>query len=147
MEINRMRSYFSKKIAFLVFSMLLAGLILSGRSMVFAEETVGVKLAEKPEIGSYLTDATGMTLYRFANDETGISKCTGECLVKWPPFYVDPAATVEGVEASDLGTITRDDGSEQTTYKGMPLYYFFGDNNPGDTKGNGVKDVWFVVSP
>jgi predicted lipoprotein with Yx(FWY)xxD motif len=147
MEINRMHYYVSKKIAFLVSSVLMAVLVLSGQPMLSAEEAVGVKVAEKAEIGQYLTDGTGMTLYRFANDEAGVSTCTGECLVKWPPFYVDPDAVIEGIDAGDFGVITRDDGSEQTTYKGMPLYYFFGDTNPGDTKGHGVKDVWFAVSP
>ena len=147
MEINRMRYNLPKKIAFLVFSMLLAGFIISSRSAAFADESVGVKVAEKADIGLYFTDGTGMTLYQFANDETGVSNCTGECLVKWPPFYLAPGAKIEGAEANDFGIITRDDGSEQTTYKGMPLYYFFGDNSPGDTKGHGVKDAWFVASP
>ena len=42
-----------------------------------------------------------------------------------------------GVTASDLGTITRSDGSEQVTYKGHPLYYFVADKSKGATKGQG----------
>jgi hypothetical protein len=29
----------------------------------------------------------------------------------------------------------------------MPLYYWIEDVVPGDTNGQGVNDVWFVVSP
>jgi len=147
LEINRMHIFNTKKITFLVFSVLIVGLALANSSLLRAEEIVGVKVAEKPEIGKYLTDGKGMTLYRFANDSEGVSNCTGQCLINWPAFYVDPTAVVEGCETLDFGSITRDDGSEQTTYKGMPLYYFINDKGPGDTNGQGIKDVWFVVTP
>jgi len=142
-----MYSVFFKKIIFLVVLLLAMGLVFSGYSTVRAEEAVGVKVAEKEGVGQFLTDGSNMTLYTFANDESGVSNCSGECLDKWPPFYVDPASVVEGCDVGDFSTITREDGSEQTTYKGMPLYYFFNDNNPGDTNGHGVKGVWFVATP
>ena len=47
----------------------------------------------------------------------------------------------------DFGTITREDGEKQTTFRGYPLYYWVNDNGAGDTTGNGVKGVWFVVNP
>ena len=37
-----------------------------------------------------------------------------------------------------LGTITRDDGTLQVTYNGLPLYFFKNDKAPGDA--NGVYD-------
>ena len=46
-----------------------------------------------------------------------------------------------------LGTITRDDGSTQVTFAGAPLYHFAADARAGDATGQGVNDVWFVVSP
>jgi predicted lipoprotein with Yx(FWY)xxD motif len=106
-----------------------------------------VKVAEKDKIGKYLTDAKGMTLYEFKKDSPGKSACAGECLAKWPLYYQEHAAATHGVKAKDLGTITREDGKKQTTYRGMPLYYFAGDKAPGDTHGQGVKDIWFVVAP
>jgi predicted lipoprotein with Yx(FWY)xxD motif len=57
-----------------------------------------------------------------------------------------PAAG-EGVDAALLGTITRDDGAMQVTYNGWPLYYFADDTAPGDANGQGLGDVWFLVSP
>ncbi len=46
-----------------------------------------------------------------------------------------------------LGTLVRSDGSVQVTYGGWPLYFFAGDEAPGDINGQGVNDVWFVVAP
>ena len=44
-----------------------------------------------------------------------------------------------------LGTITRADGTVQSTYNGWPLYYFSGDSAAGDVNGQGVNDVWWVL--
>ena len=43
------------------------------------------------------------------------------------------------------GAITRDDGSLQVTYKGLPLYFFHSDSKPGDTNGNYTG--WSLVKP
>ena len=53
-----------------------------------AADTV-VTIAETPELGQFLADAEGMTLYIFTNDEvdSGVSVCNGDCAVNWPPFY------------------------------------------------------------
>ena len=77
----------------------------------------------------------------------GDSKCTGGCLNSWPVFYQEKITVSSGLISSDFGTITRDDGIKQTTYKGWPLYYFSSDVNPGDIKGEGVSKVWFVAKP
>ena len=38
-------------------------------------------------------------------------------------------------------------GSTQVTLDGHPLYYFAADETPDDLNGQGVGDVWYVVSP
>jgi predicted lipoprotein with Yx(FWY)xxD motif len=106
-----------------------------------------VKVAKKEKIGSYLTDAKGMTLYVFKKDSPGKSACAGDCVAKWPLYYREHAAPTGELKASDFATITREDGQKQTTYRGMPLYYFAGDKAAGDINGQGVKDVWFVAAP
>jgi len=106
-----------------------------------------VKIAEQDEIGKYLTDADGMTLYVFEKDSPGQSACTGGCVDNWPLFYREDVAPPEGVDSNDFGTITREDGAEQTTFRGYPLYYFTGDSEPGEAKGNGMMDLWHVVDP
>jgi predicted lipoprotein with Yx(FWY)xxD motif len=106
-----------------------------------------VKVAKKEGIGSYLTDINGMTLYYFKKDSAGKSACEGPCVENWPLYYRETVAPKDSLAAGDFGTITRPDGKKQTTYKGMPLYYFAKDKKPGDTLGQGVKDVWYVVNP
>ena len=106
-----------------------------------------IKLSEKDGVGKYFTDASGMTLYLFRKDSPGKSVCEGPCVAKWPLYFREMVAAPEGLNAMDFGTITREDGKRQTTYKGWPLYYFAGDKAPGDTMGQGLGSVWFVVNP
>ena len=51
------------------------------------------------------------------------------------------------MKAEDFGTITREDGQKQTTFRGFPLYYWVNDKAAGDTLGQNVNSVWFVVDP
>ena len=46
-----------------------------------------------------------------------------------------------------LGTSPRTDGTSQVTYNGQPVYYFAKDKAPGDTMGQGIGKVWFVIAP
>lgn len=108
---------------------------------------VDVKLMQKESLGRFLAAGNGMTLYRFTRDEKDASNCLEGCAVNWPPFYAGPSAVIEGCEPSDFRTITRSDGRKQTTYKGMPLYYFKNDKYPGDTFGAGIGGKWFPVIP
>lgn len=50
-------------------------------------------------------------------------------------------------DAGEVGTITGVDGAPQLTLDGWPLYYFAGDAAPGDTNGQDVGGVWWVMSP
>ncbi len=106
-----------------------------------------VKVAQKPDLGKYITDAKGMTLYWFTKDSVGKSTCVGPCVERWPLYYREVVAATGGLKAEDFGTITREDGKKQTTYRGYPLYYWVQDKEPGDTKGQGVNQVWYVVNP
>jgi predicted lipoprotein with Yx(FWY)xxD motif len=106
-----------------------------------------VKIAKKDAVGSYLTDTKGMTLYSFKKDMPGMSHCDGACAEKWPIYFREAVAAGPGLKGPDFGTITRADGKKQTTYKGMPLYYFSGDKAAGDTNGQGVKEVWSAATP
>jgi predicted lipoprotein with Yx(FWY)xxD motif len=97
--------------------------------------------------GSVITYAGGKTLYFFSLDADGNSACTGACLTTWPAVYVANSKFGAGLTASDFATITRSDGTKQTTYKGWPLYTFSGDAAAGQIKGDGVEGIWFVAKP
>ena len=94
-------------------------------------------------LGDILTDQDGNTLYLFTPDEQGPSVCNGGCAEAWPPLL--DAIAGDGIDASLLGSATRDDGGDQVTYNGWPLYYFASDSAPGDTNGQGANDVWYVL--
>ena len=59
------------------------------------------------------------------------------------------AQTLSGGDATgeNFSFVTRDDGSKQVAYKGMPLYLWVRDEKPGDTTGEGVGNVWLVARP
>src|SRR5690625_774218 len=98
------------------------------------------------ELGQILVDGEGMTLYLFTQDSPGTSACLDQCLEAWPVLEGEPTAG-EGVEESLLGSFAREDGTVQATYADWPLYYFAQDTEPGDVTGQGVNDVWYVLSP
>jgi len=105
------------------------------------------QIKQKEGIGNYLTDGKGMTLYYFKNDQKDKNSCSGPCLEKWPIYHGDQVTAPRGSDAREFGELTRADGRKQSTFKGWPLYYFTGDKAPGDTNGQGVKDVWFIINP
>lgn len=122
-------------------------------AILFTDEAVSqvasttIQIKENKELGPYLTDSKGMTLYYFKKDSPGKSVCTETCLEMWPAFDAKEISIPEKLNGKDFGTITREDGKKQSTYKGYPLYYYRGDSNPGDTTGQGVSNIWFVVNP
>jgi predicted lipoprotein with Yx(FWY)xxD motif len=111
---------------------------------------VVINTAKDAKLGTFLVDGKGMTLYLFTKDTPGKSNCTGDCLVKWPPLVAADVKQVKvgpGVDASKLGLADLPDGKKIVTYNGMPLYYWVKDMKPGDTTGQNVGNVWFVVAP
>lgn len=102
-------------------------------------------------LGTYLIAANGMTLYKYTPDKPNISNCTGQCAIIWPPYVVSSTDTSTLAVGSSimgkLGTIKRANGSLQLTYNKIPLYFYSKDKNPGDTSGQGVAGIWFVVAP
>jgi len=93
-----------------------------------------------------LTNASGITLYTFAPDSLNKSVCYGDCATYWPPVpgHMSAGPGVSGT----IGTITRTDGTTQSTYDGHPLYTYIGDHAPGQDGGNNINlngGVWHVV--
>jgi predicted lipoprotein with Yx(FWY)xxD motif len=105
-----------------------------------------VFVGETP-LGVALTDADGLTLYGFTNDGDGHPTCNDACADAWPPLLVGSDTLPEGLDAAVFSVVSRDDGSFQLKAGKWPLYRFAGDDEPGQTNGQGSGDVWFVVNP
>ncbi len=101
-------------------------------------------------LGQTLVDGQGRTLYLFEADKEGKSECNGACASAWPPYVTNNAPHPgTGVTGALLGTSIRADGATQVTYHGHPLYYFAGDNQPGDAAGQGLDRFgakWYVLA-
>jgi len=100
------------------------------------------------ELGPFLTDAEGMTVYLFLKDETaGQSACYDDCSAALPPVPAADGMVLPPGISGTVSAIDRTDGSQQMTYNDIPLYYYATDTKPGDTTGQDVGDVWYVVTP
>jgi len=99
--------------------------------------------------GTVVTDSAGRSVYLYVYDTTDPprSACTGGCVADWP---IVPAPTHlragRGISAK-LGVLVRPGGVRQLTLAGNPLYYFAGDQRPGDIRGQGIGGVWFLLDP
>lgn len=110
-----------------------------------------IDVADNPDLGQILTDGSGNTVYLFENDENGMSSCSGECATAWPPVTTSGGPKAgNGADQALLGTVKRDDGAEQVTYAGHPLYLYAGDTQPGDANGNELDQFgaeWYALTP
>lgn len=99
-----------------------------------------VVVMSSASVGNYLANSTGFALYIYTKDSpgSGTSSCYSTCAANWPAFYSANLLVQPGLNASQFSTITRTDGSKQTTYKGYPLYYFRGDYASGQVNGQNV---------
>ncbi len=78
-----------------------------------------------------LADMKGMSIYTFDLDKRGESVCKGGCLTAWPPIEVPAGAQT----LAPFGVIKGNNGKNQLTLDGFPLYYFR-DAKPGDVNGH-----------
>ncbi|WP_306211232.1 hypothetical protein [Actinoplanes sp. RD1] len=120
-------------------------------SITSGSKTVELNATENDEIGTYVTDGAGRTLYRFDEDDNKPPKatCNGDCAKTWPPLLIKSPGKIfpKGIDPQILGYVERADGHCQVTINGWPVYYFAKDAEPGDIKGQGVKGTWFAVAP
>jgi len=88
-------------------------------------------------------DKDGFSLYVFDFDGMETSNCEVECLVNWPAFSPND----EDVAIGDFTIFERSDGTKQWAHNGMPLYFFKNDSARGDINGDGLFDVWHLITP
>lgn len=104
-----------------------------------------------PGLGRVVTDGNGFTLYLYAPDHRGTSKCSGFCAQQWPPLVLPHGMTRPsagpGIDKALLGTVKRGNGTLQETYNGWPLYLWQGDTAPGQATGQADDmGLWYVLS-
>jgi predicted lipoprotein with Yx(FWY)xxD motif len=102
-----------------------------------------VKLATTVNSAEQTSSAerTGFTLYTFDNDTAGVSNCSGTCLTNWPALIAHAGA----VATAPYSLVMRASGEMQWALNGMPLYFFAGDTQAGQTNGEAVGNNWFVA--
>jgi predicted lipoprotein with Yx(FWY)xxD motif len=139
---------------------LIASLIALLTAPVFAQTAdAPITTRVDAEEGEYLTAGNGFSLYLFKADTQGRgektlphSACrTSACANTWPPLLQSDAPVgAEGIDASLLGLMARDDGTTQVTYNGWPLYFYYEDAAPGDITGHDIESFgedWYLIGP
>ncbi|MFJ3924436.1 SCO0930 family lipoprotein [Streptomyces sp. NPDC090022] len=109
----------------------------------------GLSVRKDPKLGEHVVDKNGMTVYRFKPDTAWpmVSKCVGDCLVKWPVVEPVDKANTKGITQKNYLVLDRPDGKKQQTIDCWPVYTFANDKKPGDINGQGVGGTWYAVSP
>jgi predicted lipoprotein with Yx(FWY)xxD motif len=111
---------------------------------------VELNVTANTQIGDYVSDGAGRTLYRFDEDSARPPKsvCNGGCAKTWPPLLIKSPGKIfpTGIDPRILGYVERADGHCQVTIGGHPVYYFSGDAAPGDFRGQGRQGKWFAVT-
>ena len=97
-------------------------------------------------IGTVMTSG-GFTLYRNTKDKAvpPTSSCLGACTSTWSPIDAEAQPTLDGVDATLIGTLVRPDGTKQLTVGGWPVYRYIKDMLPGTVNGQGIDGVWLAV--
>ena len=104
-----------------------------------------------PGLGKIVTDGKGFTLYMYAPDRRGASRCYGFCAQQWPPLVLPRGVARPeagpGIDKALVGTVRRSNGTLQETYDGWPLYLWQGDTAPGEATGQADDmGLWYVLS-
>ena len=110
-----------------------------------------ISVANSSNLGPILVDAKGRTLYQFEKDESDESYCNGSCAKVWPAVTTNGAPRASnGLAASKLSTLKRDDGTTQVVFDGHPLYTYVDDKASGQAKGNELDQFgaeWYALHP
>jgi predicted lipoprotein with Yx(FWY)xxD motif len=101
------------------------------------------------DYGRILSNGRGRALYLFTADRGKTSDCSGDCATAWPPYIVKSKPVAgSGAKAGLIGTTRRSDGKLQATYAGHPVYFYEGDNEPGEVLCQAVDEFggyWYVL--
>jgi predicted lipoprotein with Yx(FWY)xxD motif len=116
----------------------------SNSSTVIQTATVSVK--GQSEV--VLANAQGKTLYYYTLDPATQSTCSSSCAQMWHPLlFTGSGEPGSSTPLAGKLSVQMDANGTQIEYNGHPLYTFSGDTAPGQTNGEGLFGMWFVVTP
>lgn len=127
--------------------LLVAAALVTIAAVAGAQPTGGatIQVADHHQIGPHLVDASGKTLYVFAEDAPYRATCVDTCAEERPPLsFTGLVPTSVGVDEVLVGGVTRPDGSSQAAFDGRPLYGFRGDDEASSILGIGAG--WSAVA-
>ncbi|PAJ76318.1 hypothetical protein CJF42_00545 [Pseudoalteromonas sp. NBT06-2] len=121
----------------------LLGTIVNAVGCEVSTDAIEISSANGILVGGADSINPGHSLYVFDSDlASNGSNCHDDCAINWPPVLInDGIATGVG----GLGSVIRNDGTLQATFNDRPLYFFVNDETEGETKGNGIGNVWWTV--
>jgi predicted lipoprotein with Yx(FWY)xxD motif len=93
-----------------------------------------------------VVDDNGKTVYTYKPDGTSTtSKVPAGLKAAWPA--VTSMESTPTVAAGLSNAKTKVNAQDQVSYDGHLLYTFSADTKPGDAKGQGLGNVWYMISP
>ena len=104
---------------------------------------INTQILKDGNVTNILAHPSGLSLYVFDLDSEGVSNCSGTCAEKWPPFIVSDAE--KGLLSPPFSSFTRQNGLNQVSFNGLPVYTYFLDRVAKDIKGDGVGGVWHMI--
>jgi len=145
------RKYFN----FMSIALIVLGAFSCGEDDEIADDlSFNIQLMSTTEFGDVLVNQNNQAMYFFASDLGTESSCKGGCADAWPPIIAElgDLDLDRELDLEYFGTITREDGESQITYKGWPLYYFSPDADgeleaAGEITGDGLGNAFFVAKP
>jgi predicted lipoprotein with Yx(FWY)xxD motif len=102
--------------------------------------------ALKATVGTIVTTAKGLPLYRTDQDAPGKTNCYNACAAKFTAYPWSENLTVEGVDQKYVGKVQRKDGSYQLTINKWPVYTNV-DDASGTWKAHGQSGTWWLITP
>ena len=124
-------------------------LVVSAQAVVASRTAVRVSV-RSTEYGKALFGPSGKVLYVFGADRGSTSHCYGVCAAAWPPLLTKGAPLAgAGVQAKLLGMTKRQNGPQQVTYNGHPLYYYSADKvgKVMCQHANMHGGLWLIIKP
>jgi predicted lipoprotein with Yx(FWY)xxD motif len=117
---------------------------------VASAPTATLRVVTNSKLGQpIIVNSAGQTVYMYVPDGAATtSKVPAALAALWPPVVVSGAVIAgSGLTATKLASDRQKNGATQVAYNGHLLYTFSNDKAPGAASGQGLGNVWYVLTP